>query len=85
MVRTQIQLTEDQSHTLKALAAARDVSVAELIRQSVDRLIRAADEPTLDERWQRTLSIVGKYRSGVPDLGQNHDFYLAQIYAETGE
>lgn len=36
MIRTQIQLTEEQARALKALAAARHVSVAELIRQSVD-------------------------------------------------
>ena len=38
MIRTQIQLTEAQARTLKALASARQSSVAELIRQSVNHL-----------------------------------------------
>ncbi len=38
MIRTQIQVTEAQAQTLKALASARQSSVAELIRQSVDHL-----------------------------------------------
>ncbi len=37
MKRTIIQLTEDQHHTLKEMAAKYDVSVAELIRNSVDQ------------------------------------------------
>jgi predicted DNA-binding ribbon-helix-helix protein len=34
MIRTQIQLTEEQSNYLKRLAAEDKVSVAELIRRS---------------------------------------------------
>lgn len=39
MVRTQIQLTEEQSFFLKQIAMEEQVSIAELIRQSVDVLI----------------------------------------------
>ena len=38
MIRTQVQLTEEQARALRNLASARQVSVAELIRQSVDTL-----------------------------------------------
>ena len=37
MVRTQIQLTEEESEALKCEARRTGLSVAELIRQSVDR------------------------------------------------
>jgi hypothetical protein len=40
MKRTQIQLTEEQSKALKALAAERRISVAELIRQAAKDLLR---------------------------------------------
>ena len=85
MVRTQIQLTEDQSKTLKKMAREKNVAMAELIRRGVDMYIRAQEGLTLAERRQRALSIVGKFSSGVPDLGANHDKYLAEIYAEVGE
>ena len=37
MVRTQIQLTEEQAAALRAMSAARQLSMAELIRISIDR------------------------------------------------
>ncbi|MBI1878607.1 MAG: ribbon-helix-helix domain-containing protein [Chloroflexi bacterium] len=85
MVRTQIQLTEEQSQTLKAIAQEQGVSIAELIRQSIDRFIRSRNQPTLDERRQRALSIVGIASSGVPDLATEHDRYLAEAYGNFGE
>lgn len=84
MVRTQIQLTEDQSVTLKKMAREKNVAMAELIRRSIDMYIRAEEGLTIAERRQRALSAVGKFSSGVPDLGENHDKYLAEIYAEVG-
>jgi hypothetical protein len=63
----------------------REVSVAELIRQSIDHFIRVADEPTLDEKYERALSIAGKYASEVSDLGANHDQYLIEVYGDFGK
>ena len=40
MVRTQIQLTEEQSMTLKKMAAQRNMSMDELIRQGIDYYIQ---------------------------------------------
>jgi hypothetical protein len=85
MVRTQIQLTEEQSRSLKQLAEKDDVSVAELIRRSVDRYLQDREGFSEEERKRRLLSIIGTGRSGVSDLGVNHDQYLAEIYAEGDE
>lgn len=84
MYRTQIQLREDQSKKLKEMAAEYNVSVAELIRQSVDMLIQSGDELTKAEKRKRAASIVGLYKSDVTDLAVNHDKYLAEIYGEVG-
>jgi predicted HicB family RNase H-like nuclease len=40
MLRTQIRLTEEQHRALKGLASLQRVSVAELIRQAVEDLLR---------------------------------------------
>jgi len=80
MVRTQIQLTERQTQRLKALAKERGVSMAELIRQSVDKLLESSEIVDWEERKRRALSIVGLFRSDVPDLSTNHDEYLAEAY-----
>ncbi len=85
MVRTQIQLTEEQSRTLKRMAEKEKVSVAELIRRSVDNYIDSRLQLTPEERKEKLRSIVGIGRSGISDIGENHDKYLAEIYAEVGE
>jgi hypothetical protein len=82
LVRTQIQLTEEQSHTLKSLAAQRGVSVAELIRQSVDSLIRSATSVSDEERRRRAIAAAGKFRSGQTDIAAHHDDYLIESYAQ---
>lgn len=82
MVRTQIQLTEEQSTKLKALAEHEGLSVAEIIRRSVDLYVRSQPFVDVDERKRNALAIVGKYSSGLTDISENHDAYLAETYAE---
>ena len=82
MVRTQIQLTEDQVQALKSLASARRVSLAELIRQSIDGFLSAQQVFDRSERKRRALAVVGKFRSDVTDLSVRHDEYLAEAYRE---
>ena len=80
MIRAQIQLTEDQARILKALAAKRKSSVAELIRQSVDNLIRETSEVDMAERRQRAIAAAGRFHSGRTDISTHHDDYLTEAY-----
>jgi hypothetical protein len=80
MVRTQIQLTEDQAKTLKRLAHSRHLSVAELIRQAVEGLIRSGGGADIEERRKRALDIVGRFSSGKRDISREHDKYLAEAF-----
>jgi hypothetical protein len=84
MYRTQIQIREDQSKKLKEMAAEYNISVAELIRQSIDLLIESNYELTTAEKRKRAEAIIGIYKSDVTDLSTNHDAYLAEIYGEVG-
>jgi Arc/MetJ-type ribon-helix-helix transcriptional regulator len=77
MVRTQVQLTEEQARGLRKIAAERGVSVSELIRQSVERTLA---EESRAERWQRALSVMGRYRSEHTDVSTEHDKYLAEDF-----
>ena len=83
MIRTQIQLEEKQHRVLKEMAAEYKVSVATLIRQSVDLLIEKEAKPSQDELRQRAMAMAGKYRDieGATDVSVNHDKYLEEIYA----
>jgi hypothetical protein len=80
MVRTQIQLAEEQVEALKRLAAKRHVSIAELIRQGVDALIRSVGTVSPEERRKRAIAIAGRFRSGLSDLSAKHDDYLKEVY-----
>jgi hypothetical protein len=79
MIRTQIQLTEEQLRRLKALAAARGLSVAELIRQSVDT-VASAGAVDAQTRRQRAIAVAGRFRSGKRDVSAEHDRYLAEAW-----
>ncbi len=78
MIRTQIQLTEEQARALKALAARDGISMAALVRRGVDRVLAESDE---DARWARALALVGKFRSGHTDVARRHDDYLTEDFA----
>ena len=81
MVRTQIQLTEDQARQIKRVAAERGVSMATVIRQGVDLLLRSAETAVSDdEREARAISAAGRFRSGGGDGAVEHDRHLPDAY-----
>ena len=80
MIRTQIQLKEEQAKRLKEIAARRKVSMAELIRQGVDGILAEEAEVDREERKARVLAAAGKYASGVRDVSARHDRHLAEVF-----
>jgi hypothetical protein len=86
MIRTQIQLTEEQYKFLREKAAEYNISMASLIREGVDLLLAQQGKPSRDELVKRAKEITGKYKDihGARDVSVNHDKYLAEIYAQTG-
>lgn len=82
MVRTQIQITERQYEALKAKAARQGLSLAAIIRQSLDMMLWETPEVDRKNRLEQALSVAGQFRSGLSDLSSNHDRYLAEAYKE---
>jgi len=80
MVRTQIQLTEEQSQALKRIAASEGKSIAELIRRSIDVMLRSKSMISEDEKRQRAIAAAGKFSSEDVDLSTEHDRYLSEAY-----
>jgi len=77
MIRVQVQLTEQQAAKVRRLADDRGVSVAALVRDAVDELTETSEQ---EARWERALATVGKYRSGLGDVSERHDDYLAEDF-----
>ena len=79
MVRTQIQLTEEQAKRLRELAAARRESMAALIRKAVDQFI-VSGNPDRAALYRQAGSVVGKYETATGDISVNHDRYLEEDF-----
>jgi predicted Ser/Thr protein kinase len=82
MVRTQIQLTEEQAEKIKKIAASRGVPMAEVIREAVEGVIRSGAAAVSEERRKRALEILGKFRSGKRDVSIKHDAYLTEAWSK---
>jgi predicted transcriptional regulator len=82
MVRTQIQLTDEQAKRLKRLAESRHLSIAELIRQAVDAMVKSGAAIDIEERRTRALNITGKFSSGKHNVSKEHDKYLAEAFGK---
>jgi urease accessory protein UreF len=80
MVRTQIQLTEEQAEKVRQAAHRMGISMAELIRRVLDESMASIEEPTSARK--RALNVIGCVASGTGDLSENHDKYLEEAYTK---
>ena len=80
MVRTQIQLTEEELAVLKDLAADRNMSMAALVREAVALLLKSRREVSRGEVRRRAAAFAGRLSSAEGDVSTRHDDYLAEAY-----
>jgi len=80
MVRTQIQLSEQQFSDLKARAAKERVSISELVRQGITLILSSSWYSTTEERKSRAIEAAGAFHSGKGDLSTEHDKYLGEAF-----
>ena len=80
MIRTQIQLTEEQARALKAQARLEDRSMAELVRECVAEYLARQSTPDVRELARRARGLKGRFRSGTPDLAEAHDRHLDDVF-----
>jgi hypothetical protein len=79
MVRTQIQLTDEQAKKLRELSTESRESVSALIRKAVDRFI-VSGNPDRAALYRQAESVVGKYESDKGDVSTHHDRYLEDAF-----
>lgn len=79
-VRYQMFLDEDQKRMLDTLQRDTKVSMAEMIRTAIDRLIAEYKKkkalPAEDAMTEKLLSVAGVCEGGPKDLADGHDKYL---------
>lgn len=81
MVRTHVQLAEEQLAALREIANKQGVSVSHLVREGVELLLQQRRGPSREELVRRSLEAVGLFRSGTGDLSAKHD----ECFAEAAE
>jgi Arc/MetJ-type ribon-helix-helix transcriptional regulator len=79
MRRIQIRLTDDQVAALEASSAATRRSKAAVVRDAVELWRNVEDRR---QRSDRARGAVGGFRSGLYDVSERHDEYLAQAFDE---
>ena len=81
MIRTQVQLTEQQRRKLRRAARAQGVSVAEIVRRCIERGIDS-EIPDRKDRYGRAAALLGAFRDrqGATDVSVEHDAYLDQAF-----
>ena len=82
MVRVQIQLDPARHRELKRRAKDQGLSVAELVRRSIDADFDARRSDIHEDRIRRARAVLGKYRdpAGRGSTGRDHDAALADAY-----
>lgn len=74
MIRTQIQLESSTYEKMKQRAAELRCSISELARQGIEEKLARQEQ---EERWSASLAVLGRHGSGLKNLAEHHDDYLA--------
>lgn len=83
MVRTQVQLSEEQHRLLKRWAERLGISMAEAVRRCVaDRLSRERVAEGRADRVREATTVIGKYADpdGASRVARDHDRHLPEAY-----
>jgi len=81
MIRTQIQLTDEQARKLRRRAKQQGISMSAMIRRCLDESL---EDGALDRSGQyaRAARLVGRFpdRGGATDLAAAHDRHLDEAF-----
>jgi len=81
MIRTQIEIEDQQMQWLKTVSQETGVAVSQIIRDSIS-LFREHEERS---RLRKKASASARnFASGISDISERHDDYLAEAY-KTGK
>ena len=85
MQRLQVQLTEEQADNLRQTAESEGASQAEIVRRALEAYLRRPIMPREAAVRTRALDTIGAFASGLPDVAEDHDRYLADATLEPSD
>lgn len=84
--RTQIYLPEDIYQTVKKEARKQGVSMAAIIRKSIETSIplksKAKINKERDKAWKQIMKLSGSIKKGPKDMSYNISKYIGKMYQE---
>ena len=80
MIRTQIQLTEEQARALKIQARQEERSMSDLVRESVSEYLTRRRAIDREDLVRRARALAGQFSSGDPELAEQHDRHLGEAF-----
>ena len=81
MIRTQIQLTEEQAERLRQISLDSHESIASLIRKALNQFL-INEKPSRKVLYRQAASVIGKYKADRSDVSINHDQYLVEDFSD---
>lgn len=91
MKRVVVHLTEEQVVALQELARLKNVSISQMVRESVAHYVATSDKTIArDEVRRRAIEFIRRIRKGEfqsndiegkTDVARNHDHYLTEAYS----
>ncbi len=83
LVKKNVSLRDDQVKALKKLAKQHKLSVASLVRKSVDDfLIKLSGKTYSKQAAEAAIKAAGRFHSGHSNVSNRHDDYLADEYRD---
>ena len=81
MLRTQVQLTDEQHRMLRAEAQRHGVSISEVVRRCIVRFFES-EHTDRHELFARASALVGAFvdPQSATDISVRHDEYLDEAY-----
>jgi hypothetical protein len=84
--RTQIYLPEETYQSLKKVARKQGVSMAEVIRKSIEKNIPLKSKSRIkkerDKAWKELMKLSGCIKGEPADFSSNISKYIAKMYKE---
>jgi Arc/MetJ-type ribon-helix-helix transcriptional regulator len=81
MVRTQVQITEEQARELRRMAREEGISLSEAVRRCIDRMLERRSDRAA--RYRHAQQLVGAFPDprGARDLARDHDAHLDDAFS----